>query len=100
MGFITADVLGNYQPTKLGHAIVASALDPDDGVFIHKELEKALQAFVMDGEMHILYTFTPVHDFGTNINWQVFRNEMENLDDSGHRVLGFLGLKRAVINRL
>lgn len=100
MGFITADVLGNYQPTKLGHAIVASALDPDDGVFIHKELDKALQAFVMDGEMHILYTFTPVHDFGTNINWQVFRNEMENLDDSGHRVLGFLGLKRAVINRL
>ncbi|KZL86626.1 dna polymerase theta subunit [Colletotrichum incanum] len=98
--FVTADVCGNYQPTKLGKAIVASALDPDDGVFIHKELERALQAFVMDGEMHILYTFTPVQDFGTNINWQVFRNEMENLDDSGHRVLGFLGLKRAVINRL
>lgn len=100
MGFVTVDVCGNFQPTKLGKAIVASALDPDDGVFIHKELERALQAFVMDGEMHILYTFTPVNDFGTNINWQVFRNEMENLDDSGHRVLGFLGLKRAVINRL
>ncbi|KAF6815928.1 DNA polymerase theta subunit [Colletotrichum sojae] len=100
MSFVTADICGNFQPTKLGKAIVASALDPDDGVFIHKELERALQAFVMDGEMHILYTFTPVNDFGTNINWQVFRNEMENLDDSGHRVLGFLGLKRAVINRL
>nr|XP_036585735.1 DNA polymerase theta subunit [Colletotrichum truncatum]KAF6795786.1 DNA polymerase theta subunit [Colletotrichum truncatum] len=100
MGFIKIDLCDNYQPTKLGKAIVASALDPDDGVFIHKELERALQAFVMDGEMHILYTFTPVHEFGANINWQVFRNEMENLDDSGHRVLGFLGLKRAVINRL
>ncbi|GKT42201.1 DNA polymerase theta [Colletotrichum spaethianum] len=88
------------EPTKLGKAIVASALDPDDGVFIHKELGRALQAFVMDGEMHILYTFTPVQNYGTNINWQVFRNETENLDDSGHRVLGFLGLKRAVINRL
>ncbi|WQF77844.1 Putative helicase, P-loop containing nucleoside triphosphate hydrolase [Colletotrichum destructivum] len=98
--FVTTDVCGNYQPTKLGKAIVASALDPDDGVFIHKELERALQAFVMDGEMHILYTFTPVQDFGHNINWRVFRNEMENLDGSGHRVLGFLGLKRAVINRL
>ncbi|KAJ0164268.1 DNA polymerase theta [Colletotrichum tanaceti] len=98
--FVTTDVSGNYQPTKLGKAIVASALDPDDGVFIHKELERALQAFVMDGEMHILYTFTPVQDFGHNINWRVFRNEMENLDGSGHRVLGFLGLKRAVINRL
>lgn len=100
MGFVAVDECSNYQPTKLGRAIVASALDPDDGVFIHKELERALQAFVMDGEMHILYTFTPVQDFGTKINWQVFRNEMENLDDSGHRVLGFLGLKRAVINRL
>ncbi|OHF01393.1 DEAD/DEAH box helicase [Colletotrichum orchidophilum] len=100
MGFVATDACGNYQPTKLGRAIVASALDPDDGVFIHKELERALQAFVMDGEMHILYTFTPIQDFGTNINWQVFRNEMYNLDDSGHRVLGFLGLKRAVINRL
>ncbi|OLN88554.1 DNA polymerase theta [Colletotrichum chlorophyti] len=99
-GFITTDSCDNYQATKLGKAIVASALDPDDGVFIHRELERALQAFVMDGEMHILYTFTPVQDFGAGINWQVFRNEMENLDDSGHRVLGFLGLKRAVINRL
>ncbi|KXH66460.1 DEAD/DEAH box helicase [Colletotrichum salicis] len=100
MGFVSVDVCDNYQPTKLGRAIVASALDPDDGVFIHKELERALQAFVMDGEMHILYIFTPVQDSGTNINWQVFRNEMDNLDESGHRVLGFLGLKRAVINRL
>ncbi|KAK7459233.1 DEAD/DEAH box helicase [Colletotrichum acutatum] len=100
MGFVSVDDCENYQPTKLGRAIVASALDPDDGVFIHKELERALQAFVMDGEMHILYTFTPVQDSGISINWQVFRNEMDNMDESGHRVLGFLGLKRAVINRL
>ncbi|KXH49070.1 DEAD/DEAH box helicase [Colletotrichum simmondsii] len=100
MGFVSVDDCENYQPTKLGRAIVASALDPDDGVFIHKELERALQAFVMDGEMHILYTFTPVQDSGININWQVFRNEMDTMDESGHRVLGFLGLKRAVINRL
>ncbi|KAK1690735.1 DEAD/DEAH box helicase [Colletotrichum godetiae] len=100
MGFVSVDVCDNYQPTKLGRAIVASALDPDDGVFLHKELERALQAFVLDGEMHILYTFTPVQDSGTNINWQVFRNEMDNMDESGQRVLGFLGLKRAVINRL
>ncbi|WDK14254.1 DEAD/DEAH box helicase [Colletotrichum graminicola] len=100
MDFVVTDVCGNYQPTTLGKAVVAAALDPDDGVFIHKELERALQAFVMDGEMHILYTFTPVQNFGTNVNWQVFRNEMENLDDSGHRVLGFLGLKCAMINKL
>ncbi|KAM0600120.1 hypothetical protein ACHAPN_000585 [Verticillium nonalfalfae] len=100
LNFVEVDGLDGFRPTQLGKAIVASALDPDDGTFIHKELQRALKAFVMDGEMHILYMFTPVQDYGTNINWQVFRNEMEALDDSGHRVLGFLGLKRAVINRL
>lgn len=79
---------------------MASALDPDDGTFIHKELERALRAFVMDGEMHLLYMFTPVQNYGTVINWKIFRNEMDAFDDSGHRVISFLGLKRSVINRL
>lgn len=54
----------------------------------------------MDGEMHILYTFTPVQDLSVSINWQVFRSEMEALDKSGLRVMTFLGLKPAVVNRM
>ncbi|KID99992.1 helicase and polymerase containing protein tebichi, partial [Metarhizium majus ARSEF 297] len=100
MGLIMSDSSTGYAPTQLGKAIVASAIDPDDGVFFHKELVKALRAFVMDGEMHILYVFTPVHDFGTTVNWQVFRNEMECLDESGMRVLQFLGIKPTFIIRL
>lgn len=100
MKYVEKDTIDCYQATTLGKAIVASALDPDDGTFIHDELARALQAFVMDGDMHILYTFTPVQDNGSSINWQIFRNEIEGLDDSGHRVLGLLGLKPAVINRL
>jgi DNA polymerase theta len=100
MGLIAPDASSNYAPTQLGKAIVASAIDPDDGVFVHKELVKALRAFVMDGEMHILYVFTPVQEFGSPINWQVFRNEMEGLDESGLRVLHFLGIKPASVHRL
>lgn len=100
MGLASSDGLGNFVPTRLGNAIVASAVDPDDGVFVHKELSKALRAFVMDGEMHILYVFTPVQDFGVAVNWQVFRNEMELLDESGLRVLSFLGIKPTTILRL
>lgn len=100
MGLATSDALGNFVPTRLGNAIVASAIDPDDGVFVHKELSRALRAFVMDGEMHILYVFTPVQDFGVAVNWQVFRNEMELLDESGLRVLSFLGIKPTAIVRL
>ncbi|PMB66057.1 Helicase and polymerase-containing protein TEBICHI [Beauveria bassiana] len=94
---IESDAFGNYATTQLGRAIVASAIDPDDGIFVHRELVKALRAFVMDGELHILYVFTPVQDLGVTVNWQVFRNELQLLDDSGLRVLRFLGIKPTAI---
>lgn len=99
-GFIVIDHFANFEATQLGKAIVTSSLDPDDGIFIHKELQKALRAFVMDGEMHILYTFTPVQEMSVTINWKIFANEMESLDESGLRVLKFLGLKPTEINRM
>lgn len=100
MGFVARDELSMYSATQLGKAIVASAIDPDDGVFVHKELSRALKSFVMDGEMHVLYTFTPVQEFGVDVNWQVFRNEMERLDESGLRVLSLLGIKPTTVMRL
>ena len=101
MGFITVDSFSNYQATQLGGAIVASSLDPEHGTFIHNELKSALQAFVMDGDMHVLYNFTPVHDLGgVAINWKVFWHEMERLDESGLRVMRFLRLNPAVVERM
>jgi DNA polymerase theta len=101
MEFITVDDYGGFHATRLGKAIVASSLDPEDGTFIHNELQKALQAFVMDGEMHVLYNFTPVNDLGgVTINWRVFWNEMQQLDDSSLRVMSFLGLKPVTVNRM
>ena len=101
MKFITVDRFSNFETTLLGSAIVASALDPQDGIFIHDELQRALKAFVLDGEMHILYNFTPVHDLGgVSVNWRIFWNEMEQLDESGLRVMNFLGLKPGVVNKM
>ncbi|RFU77694.1 dna polymerase theta subunit [Trichoderma arundinaceum] len=100
LGLIIHDSYSSFAATQLGKAIVASSVDPYDGVFIHAELTKTLKAFVMDGEMHILYVFTPVQDFGITVNWQVFRNEMDALDESGLRVLGFLGIKPTAVLKL
>ncbi|KAI0432995.1 P-loop containing nucleoside triphosphate hydrolase protein [Xylaria sp. FL1042] len=100
MGFIQCDSSDSYVATQLGKAVVASSLEPEDGAFVHRELQRALQAFVMDGEMHILYTFTPVQELLTSINWQIFRSEIDALDDSGLRVMMFLGLKPTVVNRM
>lgn len=89
-----------YTATQLGKAVVASSLEPEDGAFVHREMQRALRAFVMDGEMHVLYMFTPVHDLSVSVNWQVFRSEMERLDDSGLRVMTFLGLKPTQVNKM
>ncbi|KAL6868447.1 P-loop containing nucleoside triphosphate hydrolase protein [Trichoderma novae-zelandiae] len=100
LGLIVNDSHSSFTATQLGRAIVASSVDPYDGVFIYAELTKTLKAFVMDGEMHILYIFTPVQDFGIVVNWQVFRNEMDCLDESGLRVLRFLGIKPTDVLKL
>lgn len=88
------------EATLLGQAIVASSLTPEDGIFVHKELRKALEAFVMDGEMHGLYAFTPIHAAEGNINWQILRKEVEGFDDSNIRALNFVGLKPSLINKM
>ena len=99
-GLVTVDSFGSYEATLLSQATVASYLTPDDGIFLHGELRRALQAFVMDGEMHIFYTFTPLYNSQTDINWPIFRREMESLDESGLRVLEFVGVNPGLINRM
>ena len=59
-GLVEVNLHGGYTATPLSQATVASYLTPEDGLFIHRELRRALKAFVMDGEMHIFYTFAPV----------------------------------------
>ncbi|CZR50584.1 related to DNA-directed DNA polymerase theta [Phialocephala subalpina] len=96
---ITKGPDSDYTATLLGQAIVASSLTPEDGLFVHCELRRAFQAFVMDGEMHVLYLFTPVQA-QTNINWKIFSNEVERLDESNLRVLNFVGIKPLAIIKL
>ncbi|KAL8762062.1 MAG: hypothetical protein Q9184_001870 [Pyrenodesmia sp. 2 TL-2023] len=98
---ISVDSMGMYQATPLSRATVGACMTPEDGVFVHDELRRALQAFVMDGEMHVFYMFTPVNisNIG-DINWRIFRTEIEKLDESGLRVLEFVGISPAFVNRM
>jgi replicative superfamily II helicase len=97
---VHVDETNEYVPTMLGRAIVASFLTPEDGIFIFRELKKALRAFVMDGEMHVIYSFTPISAIPPNINWQIFRKEMDALDESGLRAMDFIGIKPTIINKM
>lgn len=98
---ISVDSMGMYQPTPLSRATVGAGMTPEDGAFVHDELRRALQAFVMDGEMHVIYMFTPVNISNIGeINWRIFRTEIEKLDESGLRVLEFVGINPAFVNRM
>jgi DNA polymerase theta len=99
-GLIRIDSGSDFEPTLLGQAIVASSLTPEDGIFVHRQLQKAAKAFVLDGEMHVLYTFTPIQPARAEINWRIFRQEIECLDESGLRVLSLVGIKQASVNKL
>jgi DNA polymerase theta len=90
----------SYEPTQLGQAIVASSLSPEDGVFVHDELKRTLQAFVMDGEMHVFYLFTPLQMGATKINWTTLRDEINSLNESGIRVLQFVRVKPSFVNAM
>ena len=100
-GFIENDSSGSYGPTNLSKATVSSYLTPEEGLLVHDDLRRALQAFVMDGEMHVFYLFTPIQlNAMVNIDWQIFRREMENLDESGMRVLGCIGVNPGLVIKM
>ncbi|CAG8072909.1 unnamed protein product [Penicillium salamii] len=91
----------SYQATPLGQAVVASAFSPEDGLFVHEELKRALKAFVMDGDMHIFYMFTPLQAaLNTPIDWQIFRDQLDKLDESGLRALLFVGVQPGFVNKM
>lgn len=100
-GLVDLEQAESYEPTRLGQAVVSSSLSPEDGIFIHDELKRALKSFVMDGEMHIFYMFAPLQNSSpTDIDWSIFRDQMNNLDESGIRALQFVGVEPAFVNKM
>ncbi|KAL4864119.1 hypothetical protein BDV12DRAFT_16754 [Aspergillus spectabilis] len=98
---IHTDDSESYVATQLGQAVVSSAFGPEDGLFVHEELKRALQAFVMDGDMHIFYMFTPLQIAATTqIDWPIFRDQLDGLDESGLRALQFVGVQPGFVNAM
>ena len=42
---------GALKATTLGKAIVTSALSIDEGLFVHRELERSMRGFILDDEL-------------------------------------------------
>ncbi|CAZ81986.1 unnamed protein product [Tuber melanosporum] len=104
MGLISEDrIQGYFHATGVGNATVASGLSPEEGVFLHDELSRALMNFNLESDMHIVYQFTPIHSSTTasvNIDWKLMREEVEKLDESGIRAATFVGVSPAFVNKM
>lgn len=101
---ITEDThTGYFEATKIGDATVASGFGPDEGVFLHQELSRALRNFNLECDMHIVYQFTPIHSANTravDIDWKVMRDEVERLDERALRAATFVGVNPGFVNRM
>ncbi|KAF8469085.1 DEAD/DEAH box helicase [Kalaharituber pfeilii] len=96
---LSEDDMGGFEASPIGQATVASGLRPEEGVFLYSELNRALRAFNLETDMHIIYTFTPIYGV-TDIKWTILRDEIERLDESGLRTATFVGVNPALVNRM
>ena len=92
----------SYEPTQVGSAIVASALTPEDGIFVHSEMRRALASFVMESEMHCLYLLTPIPSptQPIELQWPKFRDHVESLSEPDLRAFTLIGVSPLLVNRL
>jgi hypothetical protein len=45
---------GALRATTLGRAVVTSALSIDEGLFVHRELQRSMRGFILDDELVLI----------------------------------------------
>lgn len=99
---------GNYEespkrlefvPTQLGVAVLASALSPDEGLLVFKELQKARKCFVLENELHILYLVTPIYMVISQIDWWEYLCIWEKLPADMKRVSDLVGVSESFLSK-
>lgn len=99
---ITATDDGQHETTDLGRATVLSGMSPENSTFAYTELQRAMQSFVLDGELHVFYMFTPISELSEDpdsaIDWPTYRSEIASLDESSLRVMTLVGVNPGFIN--
>lgn len=95
-----------YKATQLGHAVVASAMSPEDGLIIFSELSNALKCFVLDTELHCIYQITPINiceqwtGSASKIDWNRYYSIYSNLSQDMRRVADLVGVRERFIVKM
>lgn len=83
----------------MGKACLSSSMAPEDGLTLFYELEKARQCFVLETELHLIYSVTPFsicNQWG-NLDWMLFLEIWEKLPTSMKRVGELVGVREFFI---
>ncbi|KAL3276560.1 hypothetical protein HHI36_011934 [Cryptolaemus montrouzieri] len=96
---VMEDGSSKYFPTALGKACLSSSMPPGEGLELFTELEKARQCFVLETELHLIYTVTPYSACyqWSSIDWMFYLNLWEKLPLSMKRVGELVGVRESVI---
>jgi replicative superfamily II helicase len=89
---------GALKANFLGKAIVMSALSIDEGLFVHRELQRSMRSFILDDELHLIYHCTPVYA-QCEVDWKILRAKFDGLPESSIVVATAIGVQPVLINR-
>ncbi|BFZ62187.1 hypothetical protein YB2330_003269 [Saitoella coloradoensis] len=89
----------SYVATDVGLAVVASAMTPEDGLFVHAELSRGMRTIVLDDDLHLIYHVTPVYA-QCEVDWRILRNAIEGLSESGNRIMSSVGVSPALVHKM
>lgn len=89
-----------YVATSLAKACLSSSMPPDDGLALFIELEKARRCFVLQTELHLIYTVTPYSACNTwgNIDWGEYWAIWKVLCPADQRVGELVGVNERFIS--
>lgn len=99
--FIEEITPGNFKPTRLGVAVLASGISPDESLELLQDLMKARQGFCLLNDLHIIYQVTP-NDIARSTDlrdWQHFSKIWNDLDEICQYVGERVGIDEIVIAR-
>lgn len=70
----------NFFPSKLGKAVLASSISPNDALYFVKDLQQARKAFVLDNDLHILFEITLCFADRHKVDWNKYLEIFDELE--------------------
>lgn len=99
--FIEELTPSSYRATRLGNAVLASGIHPDESLELLQDLSKARQGFCLLNDLHIIYQVTP-NDIARSTDlrdWQHYSKIWNDLDEVCQYVGERVGIDEVVIAR-